>query len=185
MVYLSQRYEYKEVLALLVIVLKNLASRVGIILVLALFLSKVGLFRKLVSKRNINLQDKIFLSIIFGIIGIVGTYTGIHLQGAIVNSRVIGVFVGGLLGGPLVGFLSGIIAGGHRFLIDIGGFTALACSLSTLTEGVMAGLLKRKFENSPYKISFALISGAFAEVIQMIIILLVAKPFPAAVELVK
>ena len=185
MVYLSQGYEYKEVLALLVIVLKNLASRVGIILVLALFLSKVGLFRKLVSKRNINLQDKIFLSIIFGLIGIIGTYTGIHLQGAIVNSRVIGVFVGGLLGGPLVGFLSGIIAGGHRFLIDIGGFTALACSLSTLTEGVMAGLLKRKFENSPYKISFALISGAFAEVIQMIIILLVAKPFPAALELVK
>ena len=171
--------------SLLVILLKNLSSRVGIILVLALFLSKVGLFRKLVSKRNINLQDKIFLSIIFGVIGIVGTYTGIHLQGAIVNSRVIGVFVGGLLGGPLVGFLSGLIAGGHRFLIDIGGFTALACSLSTLTEGIMAGVLKKKFENNPYKISFALIAGALAEVIQMIIILIVAKPFPAAIELVK
>ncbi|NLV89470.1 MAG: sensor histidine kinase, partial [Tissierellia bacterium] len=132
--------------SLLVILLKNLSSRVGIILILALFLSKVGLFRKLVSKRNINLQDKIYLSIIFGFIGIIGTYTGIHLQGAIVNSWVIGVFDGGLLGGPLVGFLSGLIAGGHRFLIDIGGFTALACSLSTLTEGIMAGFLKKKFE---------------------------------------
>ena len=176
---------FKEVFSLLVILLKNLSSRVGIILILALFLSKVGLFRKLVSKRNINLQDKIYLSIIFGFIGIIGTYTGIHLQGAIVNSRVIGVFVGGLLGGPLVGFLSGLIAGGHRFLIDIGGFTALACSLSTLTEGIMAGFLKKKFENNPYKISFALITGALAEVIQMIIILLVAKPFTAALELVK
>lgn len=170
---------------MLVILLKNLSSRVGIILILALFLSKIGLFRKLVSKENIDIKDKILLSIIFGIFGIIGTYTGIHLQGAIVNSRVIGVFVGGLLGGPLVGILSGIIAGGHRFLIDIGGFTAIACGISTLSEGVMAGLLKKKFESSPYRITFALISGAIAEVIQMIIILLVARPFSEALDLVK
>jgi len=169
----------------LVILLKNLSSRVGIILILALFLSKIGLFRKLVSKENIDIKDKILLSIIFGIFGIIGTYTGIHLQGAIVNSRVIGVFVGGLLGGPLVGILSGIIAGGHRFLIDIGGFTAIACGISTLSEGAMAGLLKKKFESSPYRITFALISGAIAEVIQMIIILLVARPFSEALDLVK
>jgi len=174
-----------EVSSLLIIVLKNLASRVGIILGLALLLSKVGLFRKLVSKRNINNKDKIFLSLVFGVIGIVGTYTGIPLQGAIVNSRVIGVFVGGLLGGPLVGLLSGLIAGGHRFLIDIGGFTAIACGLSTFTEGIMAGLLRKRFEKTTYKISFALITGALAEVLQMIIILLVAKPFSAALELVK
>jgi two-component system sensor histidine kinase LytS len=169
----------------LVILLKNLSSRVGIILILALFLSKIGLFRKLVSKENIDIKDKILLSIIFGVFGIIGTYTGIHLQGAIVNSRVIGVFVGGLLGGPLVGILSGIIAGGHRFLIDIGGFTAIACGISTLSEGAMAGLLKKKFESSPYRITFALISGAIAEVIQMIIILLVARPFSEALDLVK
>ncbi len=170
---------------MLVILLKNLASRVGIILVLALFLSKIGLFRKLVSKENIDITDKILLSTIFGVFGILGTYTGIHLQGAILNSRVIGVFVGGLLGGPLVGVLSGIIAGGHRFLIDIGGFTAIACGISTLSEGVMAGLLKRKFESSQYRIVFALIAGAVAEVMQMIIILLVAKPFSDALYLVK
>lgn len=170
---------------MLVILLKNLASRVGIILILALFLSRVGLFRKLVSKENIDIKDKVLLSVIFGVFGIIGTYTGIHLQGAIVNSRVIGVFVGGLLGGPVVGVLSGIIAGGHRFLTDIGGFTAVACSLSTLSEGIMAGFLRKKFENSSYRILFALIAGAIAEVMQMIIILLVAKPFSEALYLVK
>lgn len=170
---------------MLVILLKNLADRVGIILILALFLSRIGLFRKLVSKQNINLKDKVYLSIIFGVFGIIGTYTGIHVQGAIANSRVIGVFVGGLLGGPIVGILSGIIAGGHRMLIDIGGFTALACGISTLVEGVMGGLLRKKFENSPYRFIFALISGFLAEIIQMIIILLVAKPFPDALDLVK
>lgn len=170
---------------MLVILLKNLANRVGILLILAIILSKIGLFRKLVSKQNINLKDTVLLSIIFGAFGIIGTYTGIHIQGAIVNSRVIGVFVGGLLGGPLVGILSGIIAGGHRMLIDIGGFTALACGISTMSEGIMAGLLKKKFETNSYRITFALIGGIVAEVMQMIIILLVAKPFDQALELVK
>lgn len=170
---------------MLIILLNNLASRVGIILVLAFFLSKIGLFRKLVSKQNIDIVDKILLSLIFGIFGIIGTYTGIHIQGAIANSRVIGVFVGGLLGGPLVGVLSGIIAGGHRFLIDIGGFTAFACAISTFSEGLMAGLLKKRIENSPYKILFALIAGFLAEVLQMIIILLFAKPYSDALNLVK
>ncbi|WIV11953.1 sensor histidine kinase [Proteiniborus sp. MB09-C3] len=170
---------------MLTILLKNLVDRVGIILVLALFLSKIGLFRKLVSKQNINKKDKIYLSIIFGVFGIVGTYTGIPIQGAIANSRVMGVFVGGLLGGPTVGLLSGIIAGGHRVLIDIGGFTSIACGISTLLEGIMAGVLRKKFEKSRYRIIFALIFGLLAEVMQMVIILTVAKPFSEALELVR
>lgn len=168
----------------LVQLLNNLINRVGIILLLAFFLSRIGLFKKLVIKKNVDLKDKILLAIIFGSFGIIGTYTGIHIQGAIANSRVIGVFVGGLLGGPLVGILSGIIAGGHRFLIDIGGFTATACALSTFTEGLMAGLLKRKIENSQYRFVFAMIAGFVAEIGQMIIILLVAKPLADAWNLV-
>lgn len=169
---------------MLIILLENLASRVGIILILALILSKTGIFKKLVLKQNINNKDKILLSIIFGFFGIIGTYTGIRTQGAIANSRVIGVFVGGLLGGPMVGILSGIIAGGHRFLIDIGGFTALACAISTLSEGVMGGLLKEKLENTNYRVIFSLMGGFVAEIMQMIIILLVAKPFSDALDLV-
>lgn len=175
---------FKEGEDLLIILLKNLASRVGIILLLALFLSKTGIFKKIVLKQNIDNKDKILLSIIFGFFGIIGTYTGIQTQGAIANSRVIGVFVGGLLGGPMVGILSGIIAGGHRFIIDIGGFTASACAISTLSEGIMGGLLKQKFENSNYRVIFSLLTGFMAEVLQMIIILLVAKPFSDALDLV-
>lgn len=169
---------------MLIILLENLASRVGIILILALFLSKTGIFKKLVLKQNINNKDKILLSIIFGFFGIIGTYTGIRTQGAIANSRVIGVFVGGLLGGPMVGILSGVIAGGHRFLIDIGGFTAFACAISTLSEGMMGGLLKEKLENTNYRVIFSLIGGFAAEIMQMIIILLVAKPFSDALDLI-
>ena len=169
---------------ILVFLLRNLADRVGIILILALILSKTGIFKKLILKQNIETKDKVILSLIFGLFGILGTYTGIETRGAIVNSRVIGIFVGGLLGGPIVGIISGIIAGGHRLLIDIGGFTALACAISTISEGIMAGFLRDRFEKSNNRIVFALITGMLAEVMQMIIILLVAKPFEQARELV-
>lgn len=85
----------------------------------------------------------------------------------------------------MVGIISGLIAGGHRYLIDIGGFTAFACTLSTVAEGLLAGLSKKKFESSPYRIVFALIAGFSAEIMQMIIILLVAKPYSDALNLVK
>lgn len=170
---------------LLVILFQNLINRVGLIMLLAFIMTRINSFRKLVSKQNINIKDKLLLSLIFGIYGIVGTYTGIPIRGAIANARVIGVFVGGLLGGPIVGTLSGLIAGGHRFLIDIGGFTAFSCGFSTFTEGIIAGFLKKKIDKADNKILFALAAGMVAEVWQMIIILIFSKPLSEALELVK
>ncbi len=162
----------------------SLLNRSGVIIILAFLLTKIPLYRKLVLKNKISLQEKISMAVIFGLIGIVGTYYGIPVNGAIANSRVIGVFVGGWLGGPVVGFLSGIIAGGHRFLMDIGGFTALACGISTLVEGLIGGYGSKLFKNSKINWLGALILGALAEVVQMVIILSIAKPYSAALELV-
>lgn len=166
------------------ILIRNFTRRVGLILILAFLLSKLKIFKKIISRQNIKKRDKFILAIIFGLFGIIGTYTGIEIQGALINSRVIGVVVGGLLGGPFVGTLSGLIAGGHRFLIDIGGFTSLACGISTLAEGIIAGMLREKFEKSKYRVTFSLMVGFLLEVLQMIIILIVAKPFSEALDLV-
>lgn len=57
---------------------------------------------------------------------------GVPIQNAIANSRVIGVALGGILGGPLVGAAARFIADAHRYVIDIGGFTAIACGLATI-----------------------------------------------------
>ncbi len=143
------------------------------------------MIQKTLFKSSLAPKDLALLASIFGGMGILGTYTGLPVKGALVNARAIGVFVGGLLGGPLVGLLSGLIAGGHRYLIDIGGFTAVACSLSTVAEGVMAGLLKEKIEETNHKVLFSIIAGMLAEIMQMAFILLIARPYPAALDLVK
>lgn len=117
-------------------------------------------------------------------LSIIGTYTGISFHGAIVNTRVIGAVVGGLLGGPITGLIAGSLAGLHRFLIDINGFTAISCAISTTLEGILAGVLSKKFYASNDKISFAIAIGIIAEVLQMIVILIVSKPFSTALNLV-
>ncbi|GAU79642.1 LytS/YhcK type 5TM receptor domain-containing protein [Fusibacter sp. 3D3] len=161
----------------------QLVYRVGLIIMIGLVFSKTRAFKNIIEKREMTFPEKITMGIIFALLSILGTYSGIKYQGAIVNTRVIGVAVGGLLGGPVVGLIAGIIAGGHRFLIDIGGFTALACGISTCTEGIVAGALSKRFRASSVKIPYALAAGVLLESLQMLILVLIAKPFEDAMNL--
>lgn len=170
---------------MIVFMIRNLISCVGIIMLLSYLMTRNEYLRNMITKNDTTINEKILLSIVFSIYGIIGTYTGIPINGAIANSRVIGVFVGGLLGGPFVGALSGLIAGLHRFLIDPFGFTSFSCAISTLCEGIMAGYLKKKFDKSDNKITFTLFYGMLAEIMQMLIILIFSKPFLSAYELVR
>lgn len=163
----------------------SLLNRAGIIIILAFLLSRSSLYKKLVLKRETTLLEKILMSIVFGVFGIIGTYSGIPVHGAIANSRVIGVFVGGWLGGPFVGLLSGMIAGGHRWAIDIGGFTAVACAVSTVVEGIIGGFGSKLVKDMKISWLGALVTGAVSEIVQMIIILGLAQPFQAALGLVR
>lgn len=163
----------------------NLMYRVGFMIMLALIFSRSRAFRNIFSKEAQSIKDKVIMGIFFGSLSIVGTYTGIEVQGAISNTRVIGAAVGGLLGGPFVGMLAGAIGGSHRFLIDIGGFTAVSCAFSTFFEGLFAGLLNKKFKKTNDPVLFAVAVGIVIEAFQMLVILVAAKPYEAAFELVK
>lgn len=162
-----------------------LFNKLGIIIILAVIISKIGIFKRLITKKDIRTRDKVILAIIFGLIGIMGTYSSVPIYGALANTRIVGVMVGALLGGPIVGILAGVIAGGHRFLIDIGGFTALACGISTIVEGAIGSYAYYYIKNKEGKWQYAFFIGVFAEIVQMLIILMIARPFQDALQLVK
>jgi len=163
--------------------LLNLLERLGVFAIVFILIMRFDLFRRLLIG-NVTRWERLSLSILFGLFGIAGTYMGVPIQNAIANSRVIGVALGGILGGPLVGAAAGVIAGGHRFLIDIGGFTAIACGVATVVEGIAGGLIYHRLKRSPFDPKAAFITGIVVEALQMIILLIVPKPFTAAVELV-
>ncbi len=169
-----------DMIALLI----SLLERLGLFAVGFILLMRFNAFKRLITGKATR-YEKLILSILFGLFGIAGTYLGVPVHDAIANSRVVGVALGGILGGPLVGFSAGLIAGGHRFLIDIGGFTALACGIATIAEGCLGSLLYHRIKKERFDPKAAFIVGLAVEILQMIIILLIARPFEAAFHLVQ
>ena len=166
-------------------ILNNIIVNIAILMIIGYVLPRFSLFRKTVFEHKKKWSDILILSMIFGGIGILSTYTGIRINGAIANTRVIGVIAGGFLGGPWVGLLSGLIAGLHRWSIDINGFTAFSCAISTVLEGIIGGLMYKVIRSSKKKYYWIFLATFVAEVIQMLVILILAHPFSDAVALVK
>jgi two-component system sensor histidine kinase LytS len=175
-----------------------MAERMGIIIAIAFLFTRWSRFRNLLDLHPNN-SEKLMLSLTFGFFGIIGTYTGITItpgevqhqfpgylsfEDAIANSRAISVMVAGLLGGPITGLGAGLIAGLHRW--SLGGFTGIACTFSTVFEGLLAGLVYQRMKHSGgISATAALYTGIVGEMGQMVIILLIAQPFAKAVALVE
>lgn len=166
-------------------ILNNIIVNIAILMIIGNIMPRISYVRETLFNHHLSSFDKLVFSIIFGGIGILATYTGIRVNGAIVNTRVIGVITGGILGGPVVGLFSGIIAGFHRMLYEIGGFTSLSCGISTIVEGLIGGLMYMRIRNSRHKYPLIFATTFVAEVVQMILIVLIAQPQAAAIELVK
>ncbi|AMA72296.1 MULTISPECIES: sensor histidine kinase [Aneurinibacillus] len=160
----------------------DLAERTATLIVLAFFLSRFRFFRR-VLRRTDGPRDKIITTIICTLIGIYGTYAAIPIEGALANSRVIGPVMAGLLGGPIVGTAAGFLAGLHRYFL--GGFTDLACAVSTTVEGALAGLVYMRYHHRSIHWKMAWVVGFIAEGIQMLLILGIARPFADALHLVE
>ncbi|MFF0827775.1 ECF transporter S component [Brevibacillus sp. NPDC003359] len=161
-----------------------LTERTAVLIVAALLFTRVRAFRSILNQQA-TWREKALMVVIFSAISILGTYNGIWYQDAIANSRVIGTVVAGLLAGPGVGLMTGLIAGIHRY--SLGGFTDLACAISTISEGLFAGLIYQFRRNRSKKIGWttALVVGFFAEWLQMGIVLLIARPYADALALVQ
>ncbi len=174
-------------------------EKVGIIIVIAAALSNTAFFRNVING-NKSAKDMIFLVLLFSTFGIVSNLTGVEIansniisngwnnqisnEGAIANTRIMAVGIGGLLGGPVVGFCVGLISGINR--MALGGFTAVACSVSSIIAGVISGVVGNTYRKRQKPITpwLAVLLGVSLELFQMGIILLVARPFDMAVSLV-
>jgi two-component system LytT family sensor kinase len=164
-----------------------LSKEMALFAVFAFIFSKSKLYRMYLGNK-LELKEHIMVYIFFSSITIAGSYLGIPINDAIANTRAIGAVTAGLVGGPLLGFLVGLTGGIHRYFL--GGFTDLACALSTTIEGLIGGLfylyISKKFtDDKRFSYKTAFIATILSESVQMIIILIVAKPYTDAVELVK
>lgn len=163
----------------------NLLLNIGLLVLIATMLTKLPMVRSMLLEDSHAMGSRAALAVIFGLVSIFSTYTGVRAQGAIVNTRVIGVLAAGLLGGPYVGIGAAVIGGLHRYLFDIGGFTAVSCAVSTFVEGLIGSAFSKRFKAGKIDGAGVFLITALAEIGQMAIILLISRPFPAALDLVR
>lgn len=174
-------------------------ERLGLIVMLAFIATRLRFFRDIVSQSVLSRKQEYTAIVFFGAFGIIGTYSGVTFQAepfllqrlttdifnneAIANFRVIGVVLGGLFGGYKVGAAAGVIAGGHRMLL--GGFTGFACGIATIAAGILAAWFRSKNPEITTKPLLVFAIGAAAEMMQMGLIVLLARPLTESLALVQ
>ncbi|WP_319779491.1 LytS/YhcK type 5TM receptor domain-containing protein [Maridesulfovibrio sp.] len=162
----------------------TLAERFGLIVAGAFLLLTITPIHRIGFRQSSPRTNTILQILIFGICGILGTYGGNFVFQSVANLRAMAVITGGLFGGPLVGLGAGLIAGGHRILIDIGGFSAIPCGTATMIEGLAAGIVSLHLTNKmDWRAAAGLAFGG--EILHMIMVLYLSPPYEEALQLVK
>jgi hypothetical protein len=110
---------------------------IGVVFLLLYLLLKMGVLPWMV--RNVHRwKGAVVCLLLFSVVSILGTAGGIEYNGVIINFRDLGPMMAGLLGGPGVGGLVGLVGGIYRY--GFGGWSALSCFVATISAGVVAGL---------------------------------------------
>ena len=120
---------------------------------------------------------KVLIGIVFGICSILSTHFGIDYVDMMLNVRDLGPLIAGLFFDPIAGIIAGFIGGIERYIagtyFNVGSYTRVACSISTLLAGFFALYLNKKiFKGEKPTPTTAFFIGAVMEVFHMYVILI-------------
>ena len=123
----------------------SLILNISLLVLMATILTEVRPLRIMIKRQERSVYNQLFLGLIFGLLSISCTYTGLSFEGAVVNTRVVSTIAAGLVGGPVSGVCAGLMSGVHRYLYNPAGFTSFACGIGTFGFGVIGALSYRWF----------------------------------------
>ena len=164
--------------------ISHLISNIGCSAIIAFFFIKIDKANIIIKSKAKSKKDVIALSFFFSLLSISGTYIGLNFNGAILNTRNMGVVAGGLLGGPYVAALTGLVAGIHRAIINLGRETAIPCAIATIIGGFLTAYVSR-FAKNKDRMFFAFLLAFVVENLSMALILLIQKDKALAQSIVK
>ncbi|MEH7119124.1 sensor histidine kinase [Neobacillus vireti] len=161
----------------------HLFERAALLLICLFFMIRVPRFKESLQKDRHSYTERLVITLVFCLFAIFGTYSGINVEGSLVNIRIIAVVSGGILFGPWVGIISGVVSGVHRYLIDIGGITSVPCLITSIFAGIISGYINRKVNRSVRWI-YGIAAGMLCEILTMLLILAMAEPFSLGLDIV-
>ncbi len=99
------------------------------------------------------------------------------------NVRIIAVMSGGILFGPWVGIITGVIAGIHRYLIDIGGVSGDPCFITSILAGCISGWINLKIPKAQ-RWRVGILGGMLCETLTMILVIVWAPTTALGIDIV-
>ncbi|AHF76334.1 Two-component system histidine kinase [Sodalis praecaptivus] len=158
-------------------------ERAALMLICLFLLTRTRRFRQLLQTEEHSRQEQVVVTAIFCLFAIFSNYSGIHVEGSLINVRVIAVMSGGILFGPWVGIITGAVAGLHRFAIDIHGPTSVPCLISSVVAGVVSGLIHLRVTKER-RWSLGILGGMLCESLTMLLVVVWAEPTSLGLDIV-
>ena len=165
-------------------IILNLIFSISLLFTLSSILARTTRLKSMFLKRRKSVGNTLFLIFLFSTVSILSTYTSIEVEGMLVNTRVIGILAGGLIGGPVVGIATGTAAALHRLFFS-DGFTTAACATSAFVSGLICAAVYPLFQTGKWNKWGVFYLTLFTETIHMVLILIMSHPASMALQTVK
>lgn len=111
---------------------------------------------------------------------------GLQVTGALPNARVIGILSSGFLGGPVSCAITTVIAAVHRYMVFPERISTVACVISAVLHGCIGSWIGYRKRNDRQYSNYFLLGVTFlSELIHIVMILLLTRPFIEAMDIVK
>lgn len=153
----------------------ELILNIALLVLIANLLSKFRLIQNLILQERRSLRSQAFLSVVFGGMVVLSTYTGIDIGSYSLNTRVIGAMAAGLLGGPIVGLYASLIGAVYVYVFSSPQAFAMASAFSTMLFGLLGGGFYPYFQRGKWKYQDLFLLACFAEVCDMVCLLRFTK----------
>lgn len=167
-----------KIIDLLIALIRNMS----VLMVLAYLLTRIPTFSDILNHR-FSWRNRILLAGVFGIFSIYGTLSGIEILGGVANFRDLGPTIAGLLAGPLTGAGAGLIGGLYRY--QVGGVTALPCTLAPIMAGFSGGILFLFKKGRDIRIREAVLLLMGMEIVHGVIVLAISGTGEEVLTLVR
>ena len=155
---------------------------IALLTLIANALSKIQKIQHMILMERRSVRVDLFLSCIFGGLIIVSNYLSIDVGSYSLNARIIGAMASGLLGGPLVGFLSSMLGAAHTLFFFTPKVFARGAAFSTILCGLLGAGFYPYFQRGKWKYRDLFVLACFGGLCEMISLLRMTVKLDVAVQ---
>jgi phosphoserine phosphatase RsbU/P len=149
----------------------TLFQMICVIIVFAYLFTRSRYFLEVLEHRA-TITTQIFLIVVFGVLSIYGTISGVTIYGAVLNVHDLGPIIAGMTCGPYVGLGAGIIGGAFR--LTQGGPYMYAAALATVLAGLFGGLIyianKKELVSTKLAVIYTILIESLLSIMQILMV---------------